>query len=257
MGLTGAMTAEHTAEQSETDVADSEALLESLLSSHRAVMQMEMGVERFRAMNTLFDETRQTLRTIDSRMSRLSQERNSFRDEIAFIRRHRSRLATLRGYLSATYRSADRAIANLDGFTLNHDPAKLKIMLKDPDRLGIVRGTSFLGLIKNGERKEAVDNYNKNVLKALDGLLADHRAFLHSIATDWQAKQDETSHVLDRISEIKKTIGFFMKELQVEHVRIGKNLLPEHIDQLQVAEKKLVDWLQGQKESVAVPKVEE
>lgn len=253
MGLTEAMTAEH----EDPDVVDSEALLQSLLSSHRAVMQMDIGVERFRAMNTLFDETRQALRTIESRMSRFSQERNGFREEIAFIRRHRTRLATLRNHLAASYRSPDRVIANLDGFTLNHDPAKLKIMLKDPDRLGIVRGTSFLGFIKSGERKEAVDNYNRNVLKSLDGLLGDHRAFLYSVPTDWQAKLDETSRVLDEIAEIKKTLGFLMKELQVEHVRIGKQLLPEHVEQLQAAEKKLVEWLQSQKESPAAPKVEE
>lgn len=247
------MTAEHTAEQDEAEAADSAALLESLLSSHRAIMQMDVGVERFRAMNTLFDETRQTLRTLESRMLRLSQDRNAFRDEIAFIRRHRSRLASLRGYLAATYRSADRVIANLDGFVINHDPAKLKIMLKDPDRLGIVRGASFLGFIKNGERKEAVDNYNKNVLKALDGLLGDHRAFLHSVATDWQAKQDEKSRIIDEMSDIKKTLTIFLKDLQVEHVRLGKQLRPEHVEQLQEAEKKLVDWLHGQKEKVAAP----
>jgi hypothetical protein len=45
--------------------------------------------------------------------------------------------------------------------------------------------------------------------------------------------------------------------LQVEHVRLGKQLRPEHVEQLQVAEKKLVDWLQGQKEKVAAPNIEE
>lgn len=253
MGFAEAMTAEH----DEADATDSGALLQGLLTSHRAILQMDVGVERFRAMNTLFDETRLTIRTIDSRITKLSQERNAYRDEIAFIRRHQARLTTLRGHLAATYRSPDRVIANLDGFALNHPPAKLKVMFKDPDRLGIVRGTSFLGLIKNGERKDAVDNYNRNVLKALDGLIGDHRAFLHSIATDWQAKQDETSRLLDESTEIKKTLGLFLKELQVEHVRIGKLLMPEHVEQLQPAEKKLVDWLQGQKEGVAVAHPEE
>ena len=232
-------------------------LLQGLLSSHREIMQMEVGVERFRAMNTLFDETRLAIRTVESRITKLSQERNSYRDEIAFIRRHQARLTTLRGYLSGTYRSPDRVIANLDGFALNHPPSKLKVMFKDPDRLGIVRGASFLGLIKSGERKEAVDNYNRNILKALDGVIGDHRAFLHSLATDWSEKQDEASRLLDETAEVKKTLGLFLKELQVEHVRIGKQLLPVHVEQLQPAEKKLVDWLQGQKEGAAAAKLEE
>ncbi|MFN3461805.1 MAG: hypothetical protein ACK4ZN_12410 [Oceanibaculum sp.] len=246
-----------TAERDEADGTDSAALLQGLLSSHREIMQMEVGVERFRAMNTLFDETRLAIRTVDSRITKLSQERNSYRDEIAFIRRHQARLTTLRGYLSGTYRSPDRVIANLDGFALNHPPSKLKVMFKDPDRLGIVRGASFLGLIKSGERKEAVDNYNRNILKALDGVIGDHRAFLHSLATDWSEKQDEASRLLDETAEVKKTLGLFLKELQVEHVRIGKQLLPVHVEQLQPAEKKLVDWLQGQKEGAAAAKLEE
>ena len=253
MGLTGAMTAEH----DEADATDSGALLQGLLSSHRAILQMEVGVERFRAMNTLFDETRQAIRTVESRITKLSQERNSYRDEIAFIRRHQARLTTLRGYLSGTYRCPDRVIANLDGFALNHPPSKLKVMFKDPDRLGIVRGASFLGLIKSGERKEAVDNYNKNVLKALDGMISDHRAYLHSIATDWQQKQDETNRLMDETTEVKKTLGIFLKELQVEHVRIGKQMLPVHIEQLQSSEKKLVEWLQNQKESEVATRLEE
>ena len=246
-----------TAERDEADGTDSAALLQGLLSSHREIMQMEVGVERFRAMNTLFDETRLAIRTVESRITKLSQERNSYRDEIAFIRRHQARLTTLRGYLSGTYRSPDRVIANLDGFALNHPPSKLKVMFKDPDRLGIVRGASFLGLIKSGERKEAVDNYNRNILKALDGVIGDHRAFLHSLATDWSEKQDEASRLLDETAEVKKTLGLFLKELQVEHVRIGKQLLPVHVEQLQPAEKKLVDWLQGQKEGAAAAKLEE
>jgi hypothetical protein len=246
-----------TAERDEADGTDSAALLQGLLSSHREIMQMEVGVERFRAMNTLFDETRLAIRTVESRITKLSQERNSYRDEIAFIRRHQARLTTLRGYLSGTYRSPDRVIANLDGFALNHPPSKLKVMFKDPDRLGIVRGASFLGLIKSGERKEAVDNYNRNVLKALDGVLGDHRAFLHSLTTDWSEKQDEASRLLDETTEVKKTLGLFLKELQVEHVRIGKQLLPVHVEQLQPAEKKLVDWLQGQKEDAAAARLEE
>lgn len=246
-----------TAELDEADGTDSAALLQGLLSSHREIMQMELGVERFRAMNTLFDETRLAIRTVESRITKLSQERNAYRDEIAFIRRHQARLTTLRGYLSGTYRSPDRVIANLDGFALNHPPSKLKVMFKDPDRLGIVRGASFLGLIKSGERKEAVDNYNRNVLKALDGVIGDHRAFLHSLTTDWSEKQDEASRLLDEAAEVKKTLGLFLKELQVEHVRIGKQLLPVHVEQLQPAEKKLVDWLQGQKEVAAAAKLEE
>lgn len=246
MGLTGAMAAE----RDEADATDSGALLQGLLSSHRTILQMDVGVERFRAMVALFDETRQAIRTVDSRMTKLSQERNGCRDEIAFIRRHQARLTTLRGYLSATYRNPDRVIANLDGFALNHPPSKLMVMFKDPERLGIVRGASFLGLIKSGERKEAVENYHKNVLKALEAMIGDHRAYLHSIAVDWQEKLDETSRLLDETAEVKKALSLFLKELQVEHVRIAKQLLPAHVEQLQSSEKKLVEWLRNQKEAV-------
>ncbi|MBU0726530.1 MAG: hypothetical protein KJ904_09320 [Alphaproteobacteria bacterium] len=238
-------------DESDSPSQTSEELIETLLSTQRNIAQMPMGIERFRAINTLIDDTRIALRVIDARIGKMAQEVNATRDELTFVKRHRGKLQTFRNVLAGTYRNPDRAAANFDGFVLNHDSTKLRQMMKDPDRLGIVRGSSFLGLIKNTDRREALDNYERQVLKMIDSLIGDHRPYLHALGMDWEGKLAEQTALAAHETEQKTILAALVKEMQEELRSVAKHLTPEDIGQLRKAEHRIVDWLNGTPKATA------
>ncbi len=95
-------------DESDSASQTSEELIETLLSTLCDIAQMPMGIERFRAINTLIDDIRIALRVVDSRIGKMAQEVNATRDELTFVKRHRGKLQTFRNVLAGTYRNPDR-----------------------------------------------------------------------------------------------------------------------------------------------------
>lgn len=223
-------------------------LFQELVAREREIGAMPVGLDRFRAMNTLIDEARMAVRMVDGRVNQMSQERNVVRDELTFVKRHRGRIQALRTLLAGSYRHPDLALANFDGFALNHEAAKLRVMMNDPERLGMLRGGAFLGLVKNEQRKQALDNYERQVKKALENLLADHRAYLHSMARNWEGQMEELNAKIAHESDQKTALSAFVKELQEQARADAKLLQRTDLTGLQPAEKRVLDWLCGAQE---------
>ncbi|MCR9254482.1 MAG: hypothetical protein NXI16_00105 [Alphaproteobacteria bacterium] len=200
-------------------------------------------VVRFRGLVDLQSRLRELKDEIDSERKKRDAVLRDLKDELVFFNRHKSRVAQLRHAMLKVYRNPDKAFRAFEAL-LGYYPKEevLERITDNPFELGSLHGLDIV-LMKSPPRDQAVENYEKMVMPAINQIIDDHIYFVRGQSTDWDKKIQDADKESTESNRLSGEIELLSTQAQMDQLQIAKDLDADNIARLKTPERRLVEWM--------------
>jgi len=200
-------------------------------------------VVRFRGLVDLQSRLRELKDEIESERKKRDTILRDLKDELTFFNRHKSRVAQLRHAMLKVYRNPDKAFRSFEALLGYYPKEEVIARIEDnPFELGSLHGVDIV-FMKSPPRDQAMENYEKMVMPAVNQIIDDHIYFIKGQSTDWGKKIEEAQKEASEATRLSGEIELLNTQSQMDQLQIAKDLDADNFARLKTAEKRLVEWM--------------